>query len=176
MKENSLNRCNAGNMIFVRRQCLNAVGVAKGPLHIAFCSVALMQRRGDKIRQTDTNKSITHSYFGIACCLFVAAVLEQQVRHFFVAFMRRARQRSMTIRVLSRCNVQRRIAVVVFAKNQIRIVFDQRLDFLQVAFRSRVMNLAAKGEPAPGQRGQQDGGTAGNWASAEPTKFSIHLL
>ena len=66
--------------------------------------------------------------------------------------------------------MQRRPAVVVFAENQIRIVFEQRLDLFQVAILGRVMNLAAEGEAAPSQRDQRDQMTAarpgiGEWQS-----------
>ena len=78
---------------------------------------------------------------------------QQQFRHVLVALNRR--------------HVQRRPAVVVLAENQIRIVFEQRLDLFQVAILGRVMNLAAEGETAPGQRDQHDGGEAENWGVAE---------
>jgi hypothetical protein len=58
--------------------------------------------------------------------------------------------------------VQRRPPEVIFAENQIRVVFEQQLDLCQVAIRSRVMNLAAEGEAGPGQRDQHDGGETGN--------------
>jgi hypothetical protein len=43
---------------------------------------------------------------------------------------------------LNRRQVQRRIAVVVFTENKIRVLFEQRLDLCQVALASRVTNLA----------------------------------
>jgi hypothetical protein len=75
--------------------------------------------------------------------------------------------------------VQRRRAVVVFAENKIRIVFEQRLDLSQVALPSRVMNLAAKGGAAPSQRNQRDehdGGEAGNWRVAESAEESVYFI
>ena len=66
--------------------------------------------------------------------------------------------------------MQRRPAVVVFAENQIRIGFEQRLDLFQVALPSSLMNGAAKGDAAPSQRDQQDGGAAEYSVVAEPPK------
>jgi hypothetical protein len=71
--------------------------------------------------------------------------------------------------------VQGRLAVGVFAKNLIRIVFEQRLDLFQVATLGRIMNLAAEGEAAPSQRNQRDGGEAGNWGMAESAKERMHV-
>jgi hypothetical protein len=56
--------------------------------------------------------------------------------------------------------MQRRIAVVVFAGNQIRIFFEQRLDLLQVTATNRLMNLATEGKIAPSQCYQYDGDKA----------------
>src|ERR1035437_2451759 len=48
--------------------------------------------------------------------------------HAFPHHCRSKKSRSIRTGAMQRC-VQRRIAVVVFAENQIRIVFEQRLDF-----------------------------------------------
>jgi hypothetical protein len=69
-----------------------------------------------------------------------------------------------------RCPVQRRKAVFVFAENQIRIILEQRSYLIQVALRSRVMNLAAEGETAPSQREQRDGDETGNQGAIESAK------
>ena len=96
---------------------------------------------------------------------------QQQFRHVLVAIKRRHSAKAsspllslaLTSALLASSNsatslwpssrrpVQRRPAVVVFAENQIRIVFEQRLDLFQVAIPGRVMNLAAEGEAAPSQ-------------------------
>jgi hypothetical protein len=62
---------------------------------------------------------------------------------------------------------------LVFTENQVRIAFEQRLDFGQVANPGGVMNLAAEGEAARSQchqRHQSDGDAAGNWGMAESAK------
>jgi 4-hydroxy-3-methylbut-2-en-1-yl diphosphate synthase IspG/GcpE len=54
--------------------------------------------------------------------------------------------------------VQRRPAVVVFARNQRRITFEQRFDLFQVATLGCVMNLAAESKTAPSQHEQRNDG------------------
>ena len=99
----------------------------------------------------------------------VGPVGKQQFSHVLVAIQGRP--------------VQRSIAVVAFAGNQIRIVFEQCLDLCQVAPGRRITNLAsphivpvAGGDDAdPTQRQHRDGGAAGNRGAAEMDKERAHL-
>ena len=93
--------------------------------------------------------------------IHVGFIGQKQFRHVLVALNRRPVQRRIAMVLLSiyigmlgqeqfgnvlvalnRRQVQRRIAVVVFTENQIRVLFEQRLDLCQVALASRVTNLA----------------------------------
>jgi hypothetical protein len=50
-------------------------------------------------------------------------------------------------RIMRHSTAPRRIAVVVFAENQIRIVFEQRLDFLPSLASLRTSNGSLKNTP-----------------------------
>src|ERR1017187_3973302 len=61
------------------------------------------------------------------------------------------------------CHMQGRYAeLVVLAENQIRVVFEQRLDLCQIALLGRGMDLAAEGAAPAKQRDQKDSGEQGN--------------
>src|ERR1017187_1763221 len=75
---------------------------------------------------------------------------QQKFRHILVA--------------LGCCHMQGGYAeLVVLVENQIRVVFEQRLDLCQIALLGRGMDLAAEGATAAKQRGQNDSGEQRNW-------------
>lgn len=78
----------------------------------------------------------------------VGLIGQQQLRHAPVAAQRRQKQR--------------RIAAPVFAGNQIRIAFEERLDFFQVALPRRFVNRAGEGWDCKSTRGQEQ------WDSSAP--------
>jgi hypothetical protein len=71
---------------------------------------------------------------------------QQQFRHVFMVPCRRP--------------VQRRPVVGVFAENQLRLLFEQRLNLRQISEFGRIMNFAAKGVAARNQYNQRDDGKA----------------
>ncbi len=143
------------------------------------------------------SRRVQRRHAGAVLGIDLGFVGQQQFRHVLVAANRREVQRRLALVVLGidiglvgqqqfrhvlvaikRRKVQRRRAVFVFAENQIRIVFEQRLDLFQVANLGRVMNLAAEGEAAPSQGDQRhpsDGGAAGNWGMAESAQTRVRV-
>jgi hypothetical protein len=74
-----------------------------------------------------------------------------------------------------RCQVQRSPCIIVQAGNQLRIIFEQRLDLCQVSVSGRVMNLAAEGRTAASQRHQQNGRLAVNLDMGMTAKKSAFI-